>query len=167
MIAAALKPLRGALHCTQRLREAQEDIAGLQRETRERDELLLDKDQRIAEGKAAMGEMQKLKFVLEYKVDELRGQVVPREQKLSALAAQISVRILPVPVALRLGSQCPTNGKLAPTGGGLPGLDDDQACQEAACQGLTIMKHAKTEGQVIWPGQHCLSASAQMGCEHG
>ena len=100
-------PLLCALHCTQRLREAQEDIGGLQRETRERDELLLDKDQRIAEGKAAMGEMQKLKFVLEYKVDELRGQVVPREQKLSALAVQISVRIPPVLAVLLLGLGAP------------------------------------------------------------
>ena len=79
----------------QNVAELQGDVRGLKRECGERDELLLEKDRRIADVKATVLELQKLKFVLEYKVDELRGQALPREQKLDALTAQISVRDLP------------------------------------------------------------------------
>ena len=80
---------------TQNVGELEGDVAGLKRECGERDELLLDKDRRIADVKGAVVELQKLKFVLEYKVDELRAQALPREQKLDALTAQISVRCPP------------------------------------------------------------------------
>lgn len=76
----------------QNVAELESDVRGLKRECTERDELLLDKDRRIADVKGAVVELQKLKFVLEYKVDELRAQALPREQKLEALNAQISVR---------------------------------------------------------------------------
>ena len=83
----------------QAVAELEGDVAALKREVGERDELLLDKDRRIADVKATVLELQKLKFVLEYKVDELRTQALPREQKLDALTAQISVRVHPPAVA--------------------------------------------------------------------
>ena len=88
--------------CAQSVAELEEDVKALKRECGERDELLLDKDRRISDVKGAVVELQKLKFVLEYKVDELRAQALPREQTLDALTAQISVCLL---IMLNLASE--------------------------------------------------------------
>lgn len=53
----------------------EKDIAGLKREIRERDETIGDKERRIYELKKKNQELEKFKFVLDYKIKELKKQV--------------------------------------------------------------------------------------------
>lgn len=53
----------------------EKDIAGLKREIRERDETIGDKERRIYELKKRNQELEKFKFVLDYKIKELKKQV--------------------------------------------------------------------------------------------
>jgi len=55
----------------------EKDIAGLKREIRERDETIGDKERRIYELKKKNQELEKFKFVLDYKIKELKKQVQP------------------------------------------------------------------------------------------
>lgn len=55
----------------------EKDIAGLKREIRERDDTIGDKERRIYELKKKNQELEKFKFVLEYKIKELKKQVSP------------------------------------------------------------------------------------------
>jgi hypothetical protein len=53
----------------------EKDIAGLKREICERDETIGDKERRIYELKKKNQELEKFKFVLDYKIKELKKQV--------------------------------------------------------------------------------------------
>jgi hypothetical protein len=53
----------------------EKDITGLKREIRERDETIGDKERRIYELKKKNQELEKFKFVLDYKIKELKKQV--------------------------------------------------------------------------------------------
>jgi hypothetical protein len=53
----------------------EKDIGGLKREIRERDETIGDKERRIYELKKKNQELEKFKFVLDYKIKELKKQV--------------------------------------------------------------------------------------------
>jgi hypothetical protein len=53
----------------------EKDIAGLKREIRERDDTIGDKERRIYELKKKNQELEKFKFVLDYKIKELKKQV--------------------------------------------------------------------------------------------
>ena len=57
----------------------EKDIAGLKREIRERDDTISDKEKRIYDLKKKNQELEKFKFVLDYKIKELKKQIEPRE----------------------------------------------------------------------------------------
>ena len=65
------------------------DIAGLKREIRERDDTIGDKETRIFDLKKKNQELEKFKFVLDYKITELKKLIEPREQEVADLKDQI------------------------------------------------------------------------------
>jgi hypothetical protein len=57
----------------------------------ERDELIQDKERRVYDLKKKNQELEKFKFVLDYRIKELKEQVEPRENEISAMTQEISV----------------------------------------------------------------------------
>ena len=78
------------------------DARAMKKELRDGIDTIHDKDRRIAEGKNKIVELEKFKYVLQYKIGELQAQDQPRQERLAALQAQIKVRPF---FAARLG--CP------------------------------------------------------------
>ncbi|KAG5189827.1 hypothetical protein JKP88DRAFT_176569, partial [Tribonema minus] len=56
---------------------------------REREETILDKDRRMVELKRKGQELEKFKFVLDYKIKELRRQIEPREGEIADMRSQM------------------------------------------------------------------------------
>ena len=73
------------------MKQLERDVAGLWATVRERDTTITERDTRIAGLKAEAQQLAKFKFVLEYKLDEVRSQLEPREQTVLALQAQLKV----------------------------------------------------------------------------
>lgn len=77
------------------------DIQGLKKEVilyifsnnqiQEREDTMLEKDKRILDLRKKNQELEKFKFVLDYKIVELRKQIEPKEMDIVALSAQIEV----------------------------------------------------------------------------
>lgn len=67
----------------------EKDIAGLKREIRERDDTISDKEKRIYDLKKKNQELEKFKFVLDYKIKELKKQIEPREQDIADMKETI------------------------------------------------------------------------------
>jgi len=67
----------------------EKEIAGLKKEIRERDETIGDKEKRIYDLKKKNQELEKFKFVLDYKIKELKKQIEPRELEISDMKEQI------------------------------------------------------------------------------
>lgn len=67
----------------------EKDINGLKREIRERDETIGDKERRIYDLKKKNQELEKFKFVLDYKIKELKKQIEPREEEIGGMREQI------------------------------------------------------------------------------
>eukprot|EP00286_Rhodomonas_abbreviata_P019738 CAMPEP_0181309260 /NCGR_PEP_ID=MMETSP1101-20121128/11919_1 /TAXON_ID=46948 /ORGANISM="Rhodomonas abbreviata, Strain Caron Lab Isolate" /LENGTH=1189 /DNA_ID=CAMNT_0023415733 /DNA_START=168 /DNA_END=3733 /DNA_ORIENTATION=- len=67
----------------------EKEIAGLKKEIRERDETIGDKEKRIYDLKKKNQELEKFKFVLDYKIKELKKQIEPRELEISDMKQQI------------------------------------------------------------------------------
>jgi len=67
----------------------EKDIAGLKKEIRERDETIGDKEKRIYDLKKKNQELEKFKFVLDYKIKELKKQIEPREVEIMEMKEQI------------------------------------------------------------------------------
>jgi hypothetical protein len=65
------------------------DIARLRGQIREHDATIGEKEKRTYELKKKGQELEKFKFVLDYKIKELKAQVEPREAEIGALRAQI------------------------------------------------------------------------------
>jgi uncharacterized coiled-coil DUF342 family protein len=65
------------------------DIARLRGQIREHDATIGEKEKRTFELKKKGQELEKFKFVLDYKIRELKAQVEPREAEIGALRAQI------------------------------------------------------------------------------
>lgn len=59
----------------------------------ERDELIQDKERRVYDLKKKNQELEKFKFVLDYRIKELKEQVEPRENEIAAMTQEISVTI--------------------------------------------------------------------------
>ena len=68
------------------------DVVALKREVAERDETIGDKEKRIHDLKRKNQELEKFKFVLDYKIKELKRQIEPREAELARLKEQIQAR---------------------------------------------------------------------------
>eukprot|EP00388_Colpodella_angusta_P022066 GDKJ01056265.1.p1 GENE.GDKJ01056265.1~~GDKJ01056265.1.p1 ORF type:complete len:468 (-),score=77.89 GDKJ01056265.1:82-1284(-) len=64
------------------------DIDALNNELKERSETISDKDKRIYELKKKNQELEKFKFVLEYKIKELKSQIDPREEEIRQAQAK-------------------------------------------------------------------------------
>ena len=73
----------------EKIRGLMKDISGHKKEIREREETIADKEQRIYDLKKKNQELEKFKFVLDYKIRELRRQIEPRENEITEMRAQI------------------------------------------------------------------------------
>ncbi|KAJ3275620.1 Cilia- and flagella-associated protein 57 [Terramyces sp. JEL0728] len=71
------------------IRSLENDILGLTNEVKERDDTIVDKEKRIYDLRKKNQELEKFKFVLDYKIIELRKQIEPREQDIVKLGNQI------------------------------------------------------------------------------
>ncbi|KAM8999832.1 cilia- and flagella-associated protein 57 isoform 1-T1 [Sarcophilus harrisii] len=71
------------------IKALEKDIQGLKREIQERDETIQDKERRIYDLKKKNQELEKFKFVLDYKIKELKKQIEPRENEIKAMKEQI------------------------------------------------------------------------------
>ncbi|CAH1775033.1 unnamed protein product [Owenia fusiformis] len=71
------------------IRNMEKDAAGLKKEIQERDETIQDKEKRIYDLKKKNQELEKFKFVLDYKIKELKKQIEPRENDIKAMKEQI------------------------------------------------------------------------------
>ncbi len=67
-------------------------MAALKREVADRDATIGDKEKRIHDLKRKNQELEKFKFVLDYKIKELKRQIEPREAELLHLKGQIQAR---------------------------------------------------------------------------
>merc|ERR1712164_15641 len=65
------------------------DIGGHKREIHEREITIRDKDRRIYDLKKKNQELEKFKFVLDYKIKELKKQIEPRENEIKEKKEQI------------------------------------------------------------------------------
>merc|ERR1711916_107456 len=65
------------------------DIVNHKKEIRERDEIITDKEKRIFDLKKKNQELEKFRFVLDYKIKELKTQIAPREKEISVMSSQI------------------------------------------------------------------------------
>lgn len=76
-----------ALH--EHIASLEKDIVSLKKEIRERDETIGDKEKRIYDLKKKNQELEKFKFVLDYKIKELKKQIEPREVEVVEMKEQI------------------------------------------------------------------------------
>ncbi|CAF3648658.1 unnamed protein product, partial [Adineta steineri] len=72
------------------IRGLKKDIEGLKKEIQERDETIQDKEKRIYELKRKNQELEKFKFVLDYKIKDLKKQIEPREIEIKDMKEQIT-----------------------------------------------------------------------------
>jgi len=75
----------------------EKDIQGLRGDIRERDATIAERDARITSLKAETQQLAKFKFVLEYKLDEVKGQLEPKEHHIVDLEKQIKERLCSPP----------------------------------------------------------------------
>jgi len=71
------------------IRSLEKDIQSLRGEIRDRDETIGDKEKRIFDLKKKNQELEKFKFVLDYKIKELKRQIEPRENEIADMKEQI------------------------------------------------------------------------------
>ncbi|GFR57789.1 cilia- and flagella-associated protein 57-like [Elysia marginata] len=71
------------------IRSLEKDILGLKKEIQERDDTIQDKEKRIYDLKKKNQELEKFKFVLDYKIKELKKQIEPREMDIKNMKEQI------------------------------------------------------------------------------
>ncbi|XP_012923642.1 cilia- and flagella-associated protein 57 isoform X2 [Heterocephalus glaber] len=71
------------------IKSLEKDIQGLKREIQERDETIQEKEKRIYDLKKKNQELEKFKFVLDYKIKELKKQIEPRETEIKVMKEQI------------------------------------------------------------------------------
>lgn len=73
-------------------REASENekaVALLRKDIQEREETISDKERRMAELKAKNKELEKFKFVLDYKLRELAKEIEPRDEQITKMRETI------------------------------------------------------------------------------
>ncbi len=71
------------------IKSLEKDIVGHLKEIREREDTIADKDKRIYDLKKKNQELEKFKFVLDYKIKELRRQIEPRQNEISDMRSQM------------------------------------------------------------------------------
>ena len=65
--------------------QSQAEIEGQKNEINEREKTIIDKDNRIYQLKKKTQELEKFKFVLDYKIKELKRDIAPRELEINRL----------------------------------------------------------------------------------
>ncbi|KAG5456642.1 MAG: LOW QUALITY PROTEIN: hypothetical protein BJ554DRAFT_3562 [Olpidium bornovanus] len=73
------------------IKSLEKDIVGVRREMQERDETIQDKEKRVYDLKKKNQELEKFKFVLDYKITELKKQVEPRDRDIIELSKTIRI----------------------------------------------------------------------------
>jgi hypothetical protein len=68
---------------------------GLKREILERDETIEDKERRVFDLKRKNQELEKFKFVLDYRIKELKAQIEPKDTQIAGLKQQVQVSQAP------------------------------------------------------------------------
>ena len=76
----------------QRIAELEEEVASLKGDIRERDTKIFDRDQRMATLKTESQQLAKFKFVLEYKLEEVKSQLEPKEAEIASQAQKLEVK---------------------------------------------------------------------------
>ncbi|DAZ95763.1 TPA: hypothetical protein N0F65_010265 [Lagenidium giganteum] len=71
------------------IKNLEKEIQALKREIRSRDETIGEKEKRIYDLKKKNQELEKFKFVLDYKIKELKRQIEPRENEIADMKEQI------------------------------------------------------------------------------
>ncbi|KAG7481579.1 hypothetical protein MATL_G00068090 [Megalops atlanticus] len=71
------------------IKSLEKDILSLKKEIQERDETIQDKEKRIYDLRKKNTELEKFKFVLDYKIKELKKQIEPRENNIKEMREQI------------------------------------------------------------------------------
>jgi len=71
------------------IQELEKQITDLRKEISERDATIMDKERQIYDMKRTNQELEKLKFVLNYKIEELKSQIEPRDQEIQDLKKKI------------------------------------------------------------------------------
>jgi chromosome segregation ATPase len=71
------------------IKTLEKEIQALKREIRARDETIGEKEKRIYDLKKKNQELEKFKFVLDYKIKELKRQIEPRENEIADMKEQI------------------------------------------------------------------------------
>ncbi|XP_028832352.1 cilia- and flagella-associated protein 57 isoform X2 [Denticeps clupeoides] len=71
------------------IRSLEKDVLRLKRDIQERDETIQSKEKRIYDLKRKKEELEKFKFVLDYKIEELKKQIEPRENEMKEMKEQI------------------------------------------------------------------------------
>ncbi|KAF0306764.1 Cilia- and flagella-associated protein 57 [Amphibalanus amphitrite] len=72
------------------IKNLERDIIGLKKEVTERDETINEKEKRIYDLKKKNQELEKFKFVLDYKIKELKKQIEPREAEIKDMKETIN-----------------------------------------------------------------------------
>ncbi|XP_037094873.1 LOW QUALITY PROTEIN: cilia- and flagella-associated protein 57-like [Pollicipes pollicipes] len=72
------------------IKNLERDIIGLKKEVQERDETINEKEKRIYDLKKKNQELEKFKFVLDYKIKELKKQIEPREIEIKDMKETIN-----------------------------------------------------------------------------
>jgi chromosome segregation ATPase len=78
-----------ARRLTECIKKLESDIMGLNLERKEREDTIVDKEKRVYDLKKKNQELEKFKFVLDYKIIELKKQIEPREMEIELLKKQI------------------------------------------------------------------------------
>ena len=73
----------------EQIRGLEKDIQGHKKEIREREETITDKEKRIYDLRKKNQELEKFKFVLNYKIQELKRQIMPRKKEIADMREQI------------------------------------------------------------------------------
>jgi WD40 repeat protein len=71
------------------IKSLEKDIQSHKKEIREREETITDKEKRIFDLKKKNQELEKFRFVLDYKIKELKLQIAPRENEIATMRKQI------------------------------------------------------------------------------
>eukprot|EP01012_Entosiphon_sulcatum_P014150 TRINITY_DN1923_c0_g1_i1.p1 TRINITY_DN1923_c0_g1~~TRINITY_DN1923_c0_g1_i1.p1 ORF type:complete len:1205 (+),score=349.53 TRINITY_DN1923_c0_g1_i1:90-3704(+) len=72
-----------------KIKGLEKDIEALKNEIKERDETIGDKEKRIYDLKKKNQELEKFKFVLDYKIRELKSQIEPRQEEITQAKLKI------------------------------------------------------------------------------
>lgn len=67
-------------------------MQGHKKEIRDREETVVDKEARIYDLRKKNQELEKFKFVLNYKIQELKRQILPRKREIQDMREQMKVR---------------------------------------------------------------------------